>query len=258
MSLQPDEIKAEIEQALKILTEQNGGDWAIKVRPILYSNLDRGRVHTFVENDISRVPEYVQRVVENYKSLSGVLHQLQIERVNSVWEPLLKQMEKWSYWFLLKKGYDESIATLENARECASEAAGKLLGAHFPYDTDVDPWARVIVQNTCMKFMRKSFRDVPVAEESYDSLESALNKLSASTALEGTHQNDLEGVLSDAVDQLPSPRREVIVMKYFEGQSPTEIATKLGKTVRAIHSLQFHAIRDLRKILAEKRDKLNE
>jgi RNA polymerase sigma factor (sigma-70 family) len=258
MSLQPDEIKSEIEKALEILLEQKGIELTAKIRPILYANLDRGRVMTFVEDDIARVTDYMWRVVENYQRLNGVLHQLQIEKTNLAWESLLKQMEKWAYLFLLKRGYQETITTWENARECGSEAASKLLGAYFPYDTELEPWARVIVQNVCMKFMRKNSKDVPIVEESYETLEGALRDISDPNLSETDNRNDMQEGLMEAVDQLTSPRRDVIIMKYLKGMTPVEIAKKLGKGVRAVHSLQFHAIRDLRKILTKNRDKLNE
>jgi len=258
MSLPPDEIKSEIEKALEVLSEQKGTESVAKIRLILYANLDRGRIQNFVEDDITRVIEYIWRVAENHQHLNGVLHQLQIEKANEAWELVLKQMEKWAYRFLLKKGYQEVATTWENAKECASEAASKLLRAYFPYDTEFEPWAHVIVQHVCMKFIREGSKDVPIVEESYDALEDVLESLNDSTLWVTEGKNDLFGELMEAVDQLTSLRRTVIVMKYFKDSSPAEIAEKLGKSIRAVHSLQFNAIHDLRKILTKIRDKYNE
>jgi len=258
MSLQPEEIKSEMEKALEVLSEQSGIELTGKIRPILYANLDRGRVQTFVEDDVAHVNEYVWRVVEKYLRLNALLHRLQIEKVNNDWELVLKQMEKWAYRFLLKKGYQEVVDTWENARECASEAASKLLGAYFPYDTEFEPWAHVIVQNVCLKYIRTTSKDVSVVEESYDDLVGTLKSINNPGLFAVDNQNELHGELMDAIEQLTPLRRDVIDMKYFKGLSPAEIAKKLTKSVRAVHSLQFHAIHDLRKILTKNRDKLND
>ncbi len=258
MSLQSDDIKSEIEKALKTLSEQQGVSLAAKIRPILYANFDRGRVRNFIEDDIARVYEYVSRVVEKYQHLHGLLHQLQIEKVAEVWKPVLGQMEKWAYRFLVKNGYPEVATTWQNAMECANEAASRLYRAYFPYDTEFDPWARVIVNNVCMKFIGRDTKDVSVIEESYETLENSLKSIDESTLLDTGDPNDLHRELMEAVDQLTPLRREVVVLKYFKDLSPTEIAEKLGKSVRAVHSLQFRAVQDLRKFLAKNRDKLNE
>ena len=258
MSLQPDDIKSEIEKALEVLSEQKGIELTVKIRSILYANMDRGRVQTFIEDELARVVEYMWRVVDHFQRFNGVLHQLQMERSDEAWKPVLQQMEKWAYRFLLKKGQPEVATTWENAKECASEAASKLLGAYFPYDTEFDPWARVIVHNVCMKQFRKESKDVPVVEESYDSFEDTLKRLNHPTLLVSDNRNDLLRELMEAVDQLTPLRRKVIIMKYFDSSSPAEIAKELGKTVRAVHSLQFRALQDLRKILTKNRDKLNE
>lgn len=258
MSLQPDELKSEIEKALEALAKQQGLPLAAKIRSVLYANLDRGRLQNFVEADIARVSEYVARVVEKYRRLHGLLHQLQIEKVAEAWEPVLHQMEKWAYRFLVQSGYPEVATTWQNALDCASEAAGRLHGAYFPYDTEFDPWARVIVRNVCMKFIGRAAKDVSVIEESYDSLENSLQNIAESTFSNSSDPNDLHSALLEAVDQLTPSRREVIVLKYYQDLSPAEIAEKLGKSVRAVHSLQFRALQDLRKFLTKNRDKLNE
>lgn len=258
MSLQPSDIKSEIDKALQVLSEQQGVSLATKIRPILYANLDRGRVQNYIEDNINRVPEYVTRVTEKYQRLHKFLHEMQIEKVSETWKPVLDQLEKWAYRFLVKKGYPEVATTWQNAMECANEAASKLYRAYFPYDTEFDPWARVIVHNTCMKFIERDAKGVSVIEESYETLENSLKSINDSILLAADDPNNLLRELMDAIEQLAPERREVIFLKYFKGSSTTEIAKKLGKSIRAVHSLQFRAVQDLRKFLIKNRDRLNE
>ena len=250
MSFQPDALRDEIEKAIEALAKQKGLDLATKIRSIVYANLDRKRVQKFMENDLGSVNEYVNQVLEKYQLSSSYIHQLQIERSSEAWEPLLRDMQKWAYRFLVKKGFLEIKPTWENAQECASEAARNILQAYFPFDTDFEPWARVVVQNTCLKFIRNSAKSVPVVEENLEDLEGALQSLSSTAFSDEFHQGDEHDALFEAMSQLTDPRRQVLEMKYFHGLSPNEIAIKMGKTVRAVHSLQFRALQDLRKILA--------
>jgi RNA polymerase sigma factor (sigma-70 family) len=167
-------------------------------------------------------------------------------------------MQRWAYRFLVKQGFDASKNTWENAKECAGDAARSILMAYFPYDTDFEPWARVVVRNTCLKFIRSGASDPPILEESLEDLEDTLRSFSGSTFQDEDRKANEHSDLFAAIEKLPDARRQVIEMKYFQDLSPIEIATKLGKSVRAIHSLQFRALEDLRKILMQNRNKFNE
>ncbi|HJR79148.1 MAG TPA: sigma-70 family RNA polymerase sigma factor [Anaerolineales bacterium] len=251
-------LQREIETALESLAEEKGMGLVIRIRSILSANLDRNRIQKFTEGKAVSVEEYIRRVVGNYERLNAYIHQLQIERSNEVWEPLLKNMRKWAYRFLVKKGYQANQVTWEHAKECANEAARSLLGAYFPYDTDFEPWARVVVQNACLKFLRSIGKEIPILEESLDDLEDTLRRFSGPVFRDEDRKDRQYSELFEAILQLSDLRRQVIEMKYFQNLSPSEIAEKLGRNVRAIHSLQFHALQDLRKILAQNRNKINE
>jgi RNA polymerase sigma factor (sigma-70 family) len=142
--------------------------------------------------------------------------------------------------------------------ECAAEAAMTLLKAHFPYDTEFDPWAHVIVQNACRKFIHKAHKKSVVPEEKKIELDDELTD-PHDLLLEASILNkDLGQEISEALDELPEARQTVIRYSYFHEMKPDEIAKKMGKTVGAIYSLRFNALNDLRKILSRNRDNLNE
>ncbi len=258
MSLNTDALKREIENALESLAKEKDMDLMPKIRSILYANLDRKRVQKFIEGDTDSFGEYVKRVVAKYELLNSYIHQLQIERADDIWDPLLKNMRKWAYRFLIKQGHIANQTTWENAKECANDAARSILIAYFPYDTDFEPWARVVVRNACLKFIRSTAGDVPIIEESLDDLEDTIRSFTDSAFhLEGGQSNEYSDLLT-AIEKLSGFRRQVIEMKYFQDLSPSEIATRLGKSVRAIHTLHFRGLMDLRKIFAQNRNKLNE
>ena len=258
MSFQPDVLNREIESALETLAQHKNMELVSKIRPILYANWDRKRVQTYIEDHTSTVAEYVNRVAGRFEALNPYIHKLQIERADEVWGPLVKDMQKWAYRYLVKKGYNASQTTWEIAEERAHDAAKSMLTAHFPYDTEFEPWARVVVRNACLKYIRSNAADPPVLEDSLENLEDKLSGLTGFASQDEPPMANEFGDLFAALEKVSNSRRQVIKMKYFQGLSPSEIAAKLGKSVPAIHLLQFRALEDLRKILAQNRNKLNE
>ena len=258
MPLNVDDIKAEIESSLKFLSEQRGDRIAMRIRTVLYTNLDRGRIQSFVEGDIKLVHDYILRVAEEYINLSPFINKLQIERTTTAWEPLFKQMVSWAFNFFIKKGFPANITTQEIASECATEAAVNILRAHFPYDTDLEPWACVIVQNTCRKYIRGATKKSLIPQQNIVDLDETLSNIKDPTTQDQEYVKDLQGDLLEAIAKLSTARRQVVEFIYFMELSPVEIAKRMKKSVGAIYSLQFNALHDLRKILSENRNNTNE
>ncbi len=258
MNPTPEEFKAEIEKALESLAGERGKEIVRKIRPILFTNLDRDRIQGFVDGKVDRTREYVWQVANVYVSLNGYLHQLQSEKRPRVWEPLFERMRTWAYNFLVRKGFTADETTQDLATECATEAAVNILGAHFPYDTEFDSWAHVIVQNACRKFIRTGMKKSAIPEESIIELDDELASLNDPPIENRQSAQEPVTDLREALVQLSNSRRQVLELIYFEGLPPEEVAQKMGKSVGAIYSLQFNAIQDLRKILSKIGDTLNE
>jgi RNA polymerase sigma factor (sigma-70 family) len=258
MHPQLEDIKSEMEKALKSLEEQKGNEIAIRIRPILYTNLDRGRLQDYIEGEISRVDDYVWRVEDKYLHLSVFIKDLQTDRVESVWAPLFEQMCVWANNFLRRKSFFANITTQEIALGCATEAAINLLHAYFPYDTDFEPWVHVIVQNACRKFIQKETRKSTIPQQDIIESDDVINELIDPTGQDPQYLLDSEKDLWEDVGKLSLDRRQVIEYEYVHGLSPNEIALKMGKSIGAIYSLKFNALQDLRKILVKTRDNLNE
>jgi RNA polymerase sigma factor (sigma-70 family) len=106
--------------------------------------------------------------------------------------------------------------------------------------------------------MRRKQKKSTAQEESLIALDDLMEAIKDPKFQDEEQQKDLKSTLDEAIAQLEGQRADVIRMLYFEGLSPKEVAQKLGKTVGAIYSLHFNALRDLKKILNRNRDKFNE
>lgn len=126
-------------------------------------------------------------------------------------------------------------------------ASEQLLTARFPYDTEVEAWACVLVQNVCRGYLRRE-RKVP------DTLDDALiEHLSGLSQAEGEHRRKLQLELLDAIEQISSvDRRRIITLHYFQGLSLPEIARKMGRSMNATYKLHFDALAELGKIWGTK------
>lgn len=250
MKLHRKNIKIEIEKTLQFLGTESKSQITASIRTVLFTNLDRGRVENFIGHDIIRIGEYVRRVIENHARLNPYLQAVQKERTDAVWQPLFDQLQLWAYNFLLRKNFMPGDSTRAIAGECATEAALRILDAHFPYDTEFEPWAYTIVSMSCLRFFRDGTKKSVIPPQNLVELDEELPDLDTTRLMEVADQSDL----LDAMSELPEARRQVIELHYFKGISLPEIAHILGKSAGAIHSLHFHALRDLRKILGKNRN----
>jgi RNA polymerase sigma-70 factor (ECF subfamily) len=58
-------------------------------------------------------------------------------------------------------------------------------------------------------------------------------------------------MLTEALGRLTEPQRQVILLKFIEGRSNSEVAALLGKEEGAVKSLQHRALVALRHVLEE-------
>lgn len=250
-----DEIRDSLERALQALAVEKGAELVGKIRPILEANLDRGRIEYSTEGRPKLILEYVWLVAERFTQDSKYLYEIQTSKSTEVWDPLFIKMQTWAYNFLTRKGLIPGPRTQEIAVECATEATLSLTNAHFPYDIVFDAWAHIIVQNVCRKYFRRAMRKSAIPEDNLVDLDDALETLVDPAFGDQTRSNDL---IMDAISQLSEARRRAIEAFYFEGLSHAEIAKEMNKTVGAIYSLLFNALQDLRKILNNNGNNINE
>lgn len=236
-----------LDAALASLSDRRGEALARSIRPVLLANLDRGRIGSFTGGDLQRLPEYVDRVADSYARQHLFIEALQKERAGRVWEPLFARMVKWAYAYFIRKNFYPSKETQETANQCATEAAIAMLDAHFPYDTDFDPWAHVIVINLCLKHVRRQTQKTTIPDQDLAGLEEAVGAAGDLSSFDLRLSDRL--ALSEAMAQLTESRRRLLEWLYFEGLSPGEVAERTGKRLNAVYSQHFNALADLRRIL---------
>jgi RNA polymerase sigma factor (sigma-70 family) len=253
MAISTEDIRIEVEKASRSLSRLLREGEAGEITQILFANLERGRVQTFVQDDKTLVDEYVKRVAKKYRELNLFVKRVQIERAEEIWRPLLNKMQKWAYHYFLNKGFYSDDNTRYIAEECTHEAVLMLLNSHFPYDIDFEPWLHVIVQNACRRYIRTATQKKNIPAQEIVGLDHRLEEI------EDPRNEDLERIhdhddLFTAISLLSPMRREAIELLYFKGMSPKEVAKKMRKSIGAVYGLQFHALEDLRKILGKIRN----
>ena len=243
------EIMETIRSILGAIPVSENGHQIEKIESILETNLERKRIFGFISSDWNRLEEYIWLVVGNYRRLSGYLHKIQIEQDNETWDELLPEIRKWALGYLWKK--NAGNPQLEDmAEECVNEASIKLLQAYFPYDTDFEPWAYRVTYHACLHYLRRGAK--PSNPANHLSLDDEILSfpLVDQTKINQYLNAENRMILLDAIEQLNPARQQVILMEYFHGLPPEEIAQKLNRSVSAVYQLKFRATNELRKILS--------
>jgi RNA polymerase sigma factor (sigma-70 family) len=251
-----------LQQAIQQVAEQKGEPFARSIAPIIMTNLDKGRVHHFLDGQANNQPEaYVWRVCEFYEKYQPYLTQIQGEQDPTLWLSLYNQLKQWSYNSLVNENFSAPPdQKLQLAADCATMAAGRLLIARFPYDTDFDPWAYVLVQNVTRSYLHKEYK---ASREEAEHLQ-PVDDWEEWEALLPPHffaqsqqdETELRQALLSVIDQLASDaRKQLILLHYFEGLPLAQIAGELGRSENAVHKLHHDALKNLRKIWEGRRDK---
>ncbi len=135
-------------------------------------------------------------------------------------------------------GYVCSIVRDEHeAEDITQHIFAKLLTALARYEPRVVPfsaWILRVAHNAAIDHVR-SRRVVPLEE---------VRSLDAADDAAGARERFAD--LRLALDALPPEQRNVLVLRFFLGLSPSEIAERLGRSEDAVHGLQHRGRRRLR------------
>jgi RNA polymerase sigma-70 factor (ECF subfamily) len=139
-------------------------------------------------------------------------------------------------------GYVDSIVRDHHAAEDITQNDfAKLMTAiqkYEPRDVPFAAWILRVSRNAALDYLRAR-RQIPVEEVRKDD--------------EGDEQIGFErsSCLRDALWRLPEEQREVLVLRHLAGLSPSEIASRLGKTEGSIHGLHHRGRAALQQLLRE-------
>jgi RNA polymerase sigma-70 factor, ECF subfamily len=134
-------------------------------------------------------------------------------------------------------GYARSIVhDHHEAEDVTQQVFAKLIRVIDKYherDVPFFAWVLRVTRNVAVDHLRKQ-HPVPVEEVRAES-----------RAEDSRPDGDWLGDLTAALATLPLAQREVLVLRHFVGLSPTEIASRVGKSEGSIHGLHHRGRRTL-------------
>lgn len=260
--METETLRQTVEQALNLLAEQRGKALATAVSPIIFTNLDKGRLQNFLERQGCSPADYVWRVADHYERWHDYIHAVQHEKRADVWQPLYEQLQQWAFYYLPRIGYPAYASRddrVQQAQACAAEAAIVLLDAFFPYDINFEPWACVLLQNVSRKQMNRYIKpqlEAQKQEVELDAWDDWLHNLADPESEVAQQLVELRTDLLQWVVQLSSEaRQQFILLHYFEEQPFEQVATQMDRNLNSLYKLHSDALENLRKIWRENRDK---
>lgn len=131
------------------------------------------------------------------------------------------------------------------AEECVAETFSRLLCA-LHNDKGPQKYLKAYLYRIAHNWISDHYRRCPPEAVS---LEEQLSLPGEMHLEEQVDRRILQDQLRTALACLTPDQRQVIVLVFVEGWRKAEVAAALGKPIGAIKSLQFRALRSLRKIL---------
>lgn len=140
------------------------------------------------------------------------------------------------YRFAVALGGDEDVA-----EECVNESFARLLRAlpraRFADRLELRRWLFVVCRNL-------------VRDRHHEHAPAALDETREPAAPDLADQLHARLALTRALATLPETQREVLVLRFVVGLPTVEVATRSGRGVKAVESLQHRGLVALRRSLA--------
>ncbi len=86
--------------------------------------------------------------------------------------------------------------------------------------------------------------------------ETSHEKIATDSPLEDIINKQKREKIGQAIKNLPSKQRLALTLRFYEGLSFKEVAKSMGGTVNSAKVNHFHALRQLRELLGDKKDEL--
>lgn len=238
-----------LSQTTKILKSEIGEKLDEALQNVLHENLKRSRLQQYFHlNPEGTTETYISQVTHRYKVDHCYLKQVQQQKNNEVWEPLLGKIRQWSYRFLGRWKLDDPTRMIYTS-EIAQEASLAIIHSHFPYDCEFDAWACKITQHVCSQYMKHYDSSFEVGNLNLLEIDEwYLDYVEEQEVnLENHIANKL--LLLNAITQLSDEKESVIKHFYFEDKPLQQIATEMNVSANTVYKRHFDALQQLRRIL---------
>ena len=163
-----------------------------------------------------------------------------LENARQLEESALSTLVKKSYPFVFRYLYYRSV-TREDAEDLTSDVFVRVVNSIKGQKGYFPAWLISIARNLLTDYYRKRGR---LRETSLDEVEEPFADSDKNTK-ESLHPDDLRKMLNFLTDE----QKEVIILRFIEGNTNEEIAKVMNKSIGAIKALQFRALSALRVIL---------
>lgn len=161
----------------------------------------------------------------------------------------------------LGAGFRNQLDPADVVQATLLRAAQSLADSPVSDEQSLLAWLRQVLKNVLVDECRRLHRDRRDIRREQQLLESGVDAsaagLQACLAADQTSpslaavRNERLLLLADALVQLPTEQREVVVQRYLEGRSVASIADSLGRTVPAVAALLRRGLEQLRSLLPE-------
>lgn len=139
-------------------------------------------------------------------------------------------------WFLANRDLLMGYLAMHGARQVAEDVLQEVFlvlqrqNGELPPEAAAGAWVRGIARNLALKALaRQRRRTVPLSGAVLDGLEAA-----AAEAEADGQQTDSLGALRSCLDQLDGRHRELLTLRYAEGLSFADLATRQESTAGAV------------------------
>ena len=131
------------------------------------------------------------------------------------------------------------VSRVEDAEDLTSEIVLKVVKALSKQRGNFHAWMYKITKHALIDFYRKKAvrRESSLADMSHEIVDKSVNFAQQTLTRER---------LRKGMNKLTEEQRQVIILKFIEGYSNSEVAEYMGKSVGAVKVLQFRALRALR------------
>ena len=151
---------------------------------------------------------------------------------------------------VVRRNLPEALCAAD-AEACAADAFSEFyldLGKYDPSKGSIKSWLCVIARHNAIDLARRTTAVLPLDEEIRTDEEADIDEVSLESDLE---ESELRRTVLSEVKSLNEPDREILLRKFYLGESSKEIAARLKMSVSNVDARTSRAMKKLREKLED-------